>query len=218
MAKFRWAYVDCAGSGGSGGGQAAGPTGSLQFLTGSNATSGSARLRFVTATNTLLLTGSLHVVGTITGSSFIVNQTDVVSGSTKFGNSSNDTHKMTGSLFVSAEGSPAIFNVNVATSQSINMGARFNYRSITSTKLTSSTSDYILGIGGSGNIELRLNTAANHGAGAILLIKDETAARAGSITVSSSSPNTIDGAAHYEITGTMPAISLYTNGSHWFVF
>jgi len=218
MAKIRWAYVDCAGAGAGSGGQAAGPTGSLQFLTGSNATSGSARLRYVTATNTLLLTGSLHVIGTITGSSFIVNQTDVVSGSTKFGNSSDDTHKMTGSFFVSAEGTPAIFNVNVATSQSINMGARFNYRSITSTKLTSSTSDYILGIGGSGNIELRLNTAANHGAGAILLIKDEIPARGGSITVSSSAPNTIDGAAHYEITGTMPAISLYTNGSHWFVF
>ncbi len=216
MANFRWAYVDCAGAGS--GGQAAGPTGSIQFLTGSNATSGSARLRYVTATNTLLLTGSLHVIGTITGSSFIVNQTDVVSGSTKFGNSTDDTHVLTGSLFVGAHGGPPVFNVNVATSQSINHGARFNYRSITSTKLTSSTSDYILGIGGSGNIELRLNTAAIHGAGAILLVKDETVSRAGSIVLSSSSPNTIDGSAFYEITGTMPAISLYSNGSHWFVF
>ena len=217
MAKIRWAYVDCAGAG-AGGGQAAGPTGSLQFLTGSNATSGSARLRYITATNTLLLTGSLHVKGTITGSSFLVNQTDVVSGSTRFGNTTDDTHVFTGSLAVGAHGGPPVFNVKVATSQSVHMGARFNYRSISSTKLTSSTSDYILGIGGSSNIELRLNTAANHGAGAILLIKDETAARAGSITVSSSSPNTIDGAPHYEITGTMPAISLYTNGTHWFVF
>ena len=166
----------------------------------------------------MLLTGSLQVVGTITASSFFVNQTDVVSGSTIFGNSADDTHKITGSLFVSAVGSPAIFNVNVATSQSINMGARFNYRSITTSRLTSSTSDYILGIGSTGSIELRLATAASHGAGAVLLIKDETAGRAGSITVSSSSPNTVDGAPFYEITGTMPAISLYSNGTNWFVF
>ena len=216
MANIRWAYVDCAESGG--GGQAAGPTGSIQFLSSSNATSGSAQLRFITSSNTLLLTGSLQVVGTITASSFFVNQTHVVSGSTIFGNSADDTHKITGSLFVSAVGSPAIFNVNVATSQSINMGARFNYRSITTSRLTSSTSDYILGIGSTGSIELRLATAASHGAGAVLLIKDETAGRAGSITVSSSSPNTVDGAPFYEITGTMPAISLYSNGTNWFVF
>ena len=35
-----WAYVDCTTSG-TGGGQAAGPTGSVQFLTGTNSTSGS---------------------------------------------------------------------------------------------------------------------------------------------------------------------------------
>ena len=44
---FGWAYVDCTGS--SGGGQAAGPTGSIQFLTGANATSGSAYLLYHTA-------------------------------------------------------------------------------------------------------------------------------------------------------------------------
>jgi hypothetical protein len=217
MANIRWAYVDCAGSG-TGGGQAAGPTGSIQFLSSSNATSGSTQLRFITSSNTLLLTGSLQVVGTITASSFFVNQTDVVSGSTIFGNSTSDTHKLTGSFFVSAVGAPPIFNVDIAKSQSINLGARFNYRSITTSRLTSSTSDYILGVGSTGSIELRLATAASHGAGAVLLVKDETASRAGSITLSSSSPNTIDGAGFYEITGTMPAISLYSNGSHWFVF
>lgn len=213
MAKFRWAYVDCKDAG-----KVSGPTGSVQFITGSNAASGSNRLMFLTSSNTLLLTGTLQVVGTITASSFVVNQTDVVSGSTVFGNDRTDTHKMTGSFFVAASTDPPIFSVNVATSQSINLGARFNYRSITTSRLTSSTSDYILGIGSTGSIELRLATAASHGAGAILLIKDEATSRAGSITVSSSSPNTIDGSPFYEITGTMPAISLYSNGSNWFVF
>ena len=214
MAQFGWAYVNCAEQDIS----IAGPTGSLQFLSTSSGLSGSQNLTYNTSSNTLYITGTLLVSGTISASSFIVNQTDTVSGSTIFGNSANDTHKITGSLFVSAEGSPPIFNVNVATSQSINMGARFNYRSITTSRVTSSTSDYILGIGSTGSIELRLATAASHGAGAVLLIKDETAARAGSITVSSSAPNTVDGAAFYEITGTMPAISLYSNGSNWFVF
>ncbi len=47
MANFGWAYVECAEE--SGGGQAAGPTGSVQFLTGANATSGSSHMVFFTA-------------------------------------------------------------------------------------------------------------------------------------------------------------------------
>ena len=69
MATFGWAYVDCEDSGS--GGQAAGPPGSVQFLTGSNATSGSSNFLFHTASylsytaNTLILTGTLIVTGAI---------------------------------------------------------------------------------------------------------------------------------------------------------
>ena len=50
MAQFGWAYINCSSSGGGGGGgQAAGPVGSIQFLTGTNATSGSENLAFYTA-------------------------------------------------------------------------------------------------------------------------------------------------------------------------
>jgi hypothetical protein len=68
-------------------------------------------------------------------------------------------------------------------------------------------------------------------AGAILTIKDEftgsraTAASAagsatvpGAIMVSASAGETIDGQAYYEMTGTMTAINIYSNGSNWFVF
>jgi len=61
--------------------------------------------------------------------------------------------------------------------------------------------------------------------GAILTIKDEfTGSRApidtapGAILVSASAGEFIDGQAYYEMTGTMTAINIYSNGSNWFVF
>lgn len=82
MAQFGWAYVNCSSSASSGG-QAAGPTGSIQFLTGANATSGSAYLLYHTAAyggfppSTMVLSGSMHitgnlvVTGTVTSQEFI---------------------------------------------------------------------------------------------------------------------------------------------------
>ena len=67
--------------------------------------------------------------------------------------------------------------------------------------------------------------------GAVLTIKDEftgsreTKAAAvgeatvpGAIMVSASAGELIDGQAYYEMTGTMTAINLYSNGANWFVF
>jgi hypothetical protein len=202
MAQFGWAYVDCADAG-----TVTGPTGSVLFITGSNAASGSTNLLFLTSSNTLVL-----------ASSFVVDQTNTISGSTIFGNSTNDTHKITGSLFVGASASASTFTVNPTTNQSINSGVRVKYRTITSAG-TSSTSDYILGFGGSGALEFRIHSASAAGSGSILVFKDELSSRTGAITLSASSGNTIDGSSHYEITGSSPAISLYSNGVNgWFVF
>jgi len=221
MAQFGWAYVNCEDT--STGGQAAGPTGSLQFLTGTNATSGSAKLVFYTSSygvyspNTLLLSGTLVVQGVLTASTFVVNQTDTISGSTIFGNSNDDTHQITGSLYVGDASSPSTFQVTPSTSQIITQGLRVNYRSVTSAG-TSSTSDYILGFGGAGALEYRIHSASDAGVGALLLVKDELSSRGGAITLSASSGDTIDGNGFYEITGSSPAISLYSNGTNWFVF
>lgn len=95
---------------------------------------------------------------------------------------------------------------------------RFNYRTIASSGVTSSTGDYIIGFGGSGNLEFRLHSASLHNSGAVLVLKDETSSRVGSVTVSASSPNTIDNNGAYVLTGSNPAISLYSNGANWFVF
>jgi hypothetical protein len=224
MAQWGWAYINCSSSSG-GSGQAAGPTGSLQFLTGANATSGSGNLVFYTASygglaaNTMVLTGTLIVEGTVTASSFVVDQTDVISGSTIFGNSDDDYHIRTGSFYVGNSGSSInTFQVLPASSQSVTLGMRYNYRSITSTGLTASSGDYIIGFGGSGNIEFRLLSASVAGSGSVVVIKDELTTRAGGIFISASAPNSIDNNGYYELTGTMPAISLYSNGSNWFVF
>ena len=55
--------------------------------------------------------------------------------------------------------------------------------------------------------------------GAVLLIKDEVGHTDGTdITISADAPATIDGASNYVLTGSNPAISLYSNGANWFVF
>ena len=213
MAQFRWAYVNCAQQDLT----IAGPTGSLQFLSTSSGLSGSSNLIFNTSSNTLFITGTLLVSGTISASAFVVNQTDTISGSTVFGNSNNDTHKITGSLFVGKVSAPPTFQVLPAVSQSITLGMRHTYRTVTASGLTSSTGDYIIGFGG--DLEFRLLSASTHNSGAILVLKDENSTRGtGSITISASAPNKIDNNGAYVLTGSNPAISLYSNGANWFVF
>lgn len=217
MAQFGWAYINCedAGTGSSGGHD--GPLYSIQFITGSGNTSGSSDLTFNPTTNILSVNGNLAVAGNITASVFVTDQTVTTSGSTIFGNSTDDTHQMTGSLLVGASASAPTFQVNPVTSQAITQGMRVNYRQVTSAG-TSSTADYILGFAGAGAVEYRVHSASVAGAGALILVKDELASRAGPITLSASSGDTIDGNTFYEITGSSPAISLYSNGTNWFVF
>jgi len=218
MAQFRWAYVNCDEDKAV---KVAGPTGSLQFLDVDAVLTGSENLIYKSGSATLFLTGTLLVSGTISASSFVVNQTDTISGSTIFGNSDDDTHQFTGSMFVGNKHAVNTFQVLPSLSQSITLGMRHTYRSITTSGLTSSTGDYIIGFGGSGNLEFRLHSASVHNSGAILVLKDESATRAsgtGKITISASAPNTIDNNGAYTLTGSNPAISLYSNGANWFVF
>jgi len=60
------------------------------------------------------------------------------------------------------------------------------------------------------------------GAGTVLIIKDEATNRGpNSIYVSASVPAgnfTIDDTSYYELTGSHSAISLYSNGTNWYVF
>lgn len=100
-----WAYVSCS-EGGTGGGQ--GPAGSVQFVTASDGgLSGSSYLSWsYDATGdgydnrTLIMTGTLKVSGAISASTLVIEQTTIIdtTGSTRFGNSVDDTHVFTGSI------------------------------------------------------------------------------------------------------------------------
>ncbi len=218
-----WAYVNCTDQGG----QAAGPTGSLQFLTGANATSGSKDLIYTTGSggfpfSTLTLTGTLRVKGAISASSFHVSQIDTVSGSTLFGNSIDDYHVRSGSLYVGFQpGGIPTLQVHPATSASQTQGLRVQYTNVNAAAHTAAADSYVLGVSQTGVVNIRMPTASAVGAGRLIVIKDQVSSRLGNsiyISASKAVGETIDGSNYYELTGTMPAISLYSDGSDWFVF
>ncbi len=146
-------------------------------------------------------------------------------GSTFFGNTIDDIHSRTGSLEIWS-GTTPVLSASSYSKQVFVKGFGGGYRNVTSSHYTASTENYILGIatpftGGTDPVRLTIPSASIFGSGGILVIKDEASNRGGSsivLTRSVTDTNTIDGAASYILTGTLPAISLYSNGSNWFVF
>ena len=107
MADFGWAYINCdTGSGGGAGARGAstvaGPLKSVQFLTGTLGSTGSANFTFETGSGTLFVTGTVAIKGTISASHYHVEDVTTIdgTGSTKFGNTNDDIHVRTGSLSV----------------------------------------------------------------------------------------------------------------------
>jgi hypothetical protein len=147
---------------------------------------------------------------------------------------------------VGASANP-LLHVDLYTSQSINMGMRVGYQSIGSSSgepqyASSSTGYYLFGVKGTGPVEIRVHAASASlddvgnlidpsMTGSILVFKDESTARTassggssppivlpGAIVLSGTDGETIDGQPYYVLTGTMASVSLYSNGSNWFVF
>ena len=227
MANFGWAYVDCE----EGGGQAAGPTGSVQFLTGNNATSGSANLVYHTASvytyhpNTLVLSGNMVVTGTISASTYHIEDITLIdaTGSTFFGNTNDDTHMRTGSLVVENTAADVIFSASATTKQTTVKGFVGNYYANSLPALHLSASDHVIGCQRTSAQIIIVPSASTCGTGAIYIVKDEVTSRTGAsnnitLTGSPGGNQLFDGEGTYVLTGTMPAISLYSNGSNWFVF
>jgi hypothetical protein len=232
MAQFRWAYINCTASDGDG--AAAGPTGSLQFISGSGGhTTGSYHLIFNTGSvagnpaNTLVLSGNMVITGTLSASVYNYQDITVIdaTGSTFFGDTNDDRHYRTGSFVVSDAGvAPSDYSLSVSSStKRVHVrGFSGRYRQING-DANIAVDDYIIGCSGSGNQVLNLPSASLVGPGALLIIKDEYNNRGfTNITISASSAGAggfqVDDSSTYILTGTMPAINLYSNGTDWFVF
>tara|TARA_R110000824_G_scaffold82774_1_gene207534 strand:+ start:778 stop:4164 length:3387 start_codon:yes stop_codon:yes gene_type:complete len=120
MAGFGWAYV-----GGNIVRQLAGPSGSVPFKMSPTEISGNTNFIYNNANKRLFLSGTLDVSGTINAHTFnviienrVVHNFDV-SGSTRFGDSLDDTHIYTGSITVSASNNFPLF---VTSSGKVGMG------------------------------------------------------------------------------------------------
>ena len=208
MAEFGWAYISCEGDSEI----AVGPTGSLQFHSGSRQLSGSEGLIYLPDSNTLNLTGTLNVSGAINANFMNIEVTNKnvinlsASGDTKFGDTINDSHQFTGSLRVTG-------------------GIGLNYYKLVGSSYTILQTDYIIGISSSTYVSLTL-PSSSIGAGKLFVIKDEwssfgTGVGGGrpadqliAVSTSAGSTDTIDGNGTYEIKdGNNAAISLYTDGA-----
>lgn len=235
MANFGWAYIDCADSGGDG--AASGPTGSLQFISGADGhTTGSYHLIFYTSSyagnppNTIVLSGNMVITGTLSASVYNYQNITVIdaTGSTFFGDTADDIHSRTGSfeLWSGGANSVAYLTSSAQSQQTFVKGFGGNYTNVTSSHHTASTNEYILGITATvtapANIYVTVPNPTQFSAGAVLVIKDEVATPRGlsniTLTRSVTDTYTFDGDPYYILTGTMPAISLYSNGTNWFVF
>ncbi len=216
MAKFGWAYVDCESTG-----TGSGPINSIQYYIGSGSTKGSADLVFKDSNNRLLLTGSLRVSGAIHADNYYIkNRLELnVTGSTYFGNDNTDVHVRTGSLSISNISNVKILDVDNSTQTVAVRAFKGMYSGISAKAATASVPSYILGVSQAANVNILIPSASLYGAGAIIMVKDEVTSRGGkNITLHSRSGYTIDGNLTYILTGSMPAISLYSNGTNWFVF
>lgn len=232
MASFGWAYVDCTdvtpGSG------SAGPPNSLQFVTGSGgATTGSLNLTFVTGAagestppaHILYLTGTLIVSDTISASHYHIEDVTEIdaTGSTFFGNTDDDVHIRTGSFTVTKEmWGPSNYILSASThDESVRVrGFGGNYKQVVGSPYVVKSADYIIGIVKSQDVIIVLPGPSGSNQGRLLTIKDEMPNRGtGSILVTGSLDSSyIDDEVSYTMTGSLPAINLYSNGSNWFVF
>ena len=229
MAKFGWAYINCSDSGAGSG--SFGPAYSLQFVTESGGgTTGSANLTYYTAStytyqpSTLVLSGNMIVTGAISASVFHYQDITTIdaTGSTYFGDDQTDIHSRTGSLEMYNDSS-LVLKVDAITGQTRVQGFRGTLVNVSTTTHTSAVGNLVLGVTQVANTTICVHSASDAGAGAVMIIKDQVdrTSLTSKVYVSAStggSHETIDGSNYYVLSGTYPAINLYSDGSNWWIF
>jgi len=229
MAQFGWAYINCADEGSAGSGSA-GPPYSLQFVTESGGgTTGSALLSYYTASyysyapSTMVLSGTLLVTGTISASVYHIEDIAIIdaTGSTYFGDDQTDIHARTGSLEIYNDSS-LVMKANAINGQTTVKGLGGGYSRVGTTPYTSSIDNLVLGVDSAdSDVTICVHSASVAGAGAVMIIKDQTARTTSKIYISGSTGAThelIDSASYYVLSGTYPAINLYSDGMNWWIF
>ena len=227
--SFGWAYVDCDTAV-----TALGPTGSIQFMSGAGITTGSAMMMYHTTSlggyqpSTMVLSGNLVVTGAVSASVFQYKNIQIIdaTGSTSFGNTNDDTHTRIGSLIVKNAAGVQVLSASMATQAVHVRGLNVLYEFVPATSsttaiYTASIPSYIIGVRSTGSVKIEIPAPSTYGSGALLLVKDEVGHLNGTdirLSASAAGTYTIDGATNYILTGSNPAISLYSNGANWFVF
>ena len=225
MAQFGWAYIDC----GDASDAAEGPTGSVQIHHADGDLTGSEYLVYHSSSttgydpNTLVLSGNLIVTGAISASVYHIEDIAIIdaTGSTYFGDDQTDIHARTGSLEVYSD-SALIFKANAINGQTTVGGLQGTYKRVTTTPFTASVSQMVLGVDtGNSDVTICMPSASSAGAGAVMFIKDQSTRTSSRIYISGStggSQELIDSASYYILSGTFPAINLYSDGKNWWIF
>ena len=189
--------------GGSGNASGQGPTNSLQFHTGSGGISGSANLLF--ANNRLALTGTLVVSGTIQANVFDIIQTNLLeinsSGSTRFGDSSDDTHIFKGS-FTKFDSGFVVKRLRISSSQAI------------------ASNNYYIGVDSftpSASVTVTLPDASTLQDGQVYVIKDEGGkADLYNVLIKASGSQKIDNQNQVVLESPHASLTLYCDGASKF--
>ena len=228
MAQFGWAYIDCDSS--TAGSGSEGPDYSIQFVTESGGgTTGSALLTYYSASyysyapSTMVLSGNLLVTGAISASVYHIEDIAIIdaTGSTYFGDDQTDIHARTGSLEIYSN-STLVLKANAVNGQTQLKGLRGGYARVTTTPYTASVNTMMLGVDSAdSDVTICIPSASSVGRGALMVIKDQTTRASSKIYISGStgtSQELIDSASYYVLSGTYPAINLYSDGDNWWIF
>ena len=97
------------------------------------------------------------------------------------------------------------------------LNRRETYTAVTDAAYTAKAGDQVIGVNRAGVVTVTLPTAEVR-QGRIYTVKDESGAAAtNNITLATEGSETIDGAGTYTLSANYQAISLYSDGSNWFV-